>query len=93
MGNLLKKQCGLMNGGSNSSCGSNSSSAGQYGGYMYSRKASLASRKRLHDRLTTKTRRKKRGRKKKHKKHKKRTAKHHRRRRGRGSHKRGKSRR
>ena len=59
-------------------CGCNSSSPALYGGYMYSRKASLASRKRLQNRLSTKTRKKKNNRRKK-KKHKTR---HRRRRRG-----------
>jgi len=47
-------------GGSRKGCGANASSSGQYGGYMYSYKASLASRKRLNARLSnSKTKKKK----------------------------------
>ena len=55
--------------------------SGKCGGYMYNRKASLASRKRLNDRLSSrKTHRNKHNKHKRHHKHQKRTI--HRRRRG-----------
>ena len=72
-------------------CGTNASSPSQYGGYQYSRKASLASRKRLQNRLSTKTRRKKHKHKRKYKGKKNTGRRRHRRRRG-GTRKRGRSR-
>ena len=54
-------------GGACSSCGCNSSSTNLYGGYMYGRKASLASRKRLLNRLTNSKTRRKQKRKRKRK--------------------------
>ena len=67
-------------GGSRKGCGTNASSTSQYGGYMYSYKASLASRKRLNARLSnSKTKKKKHRRGKTAKRHRR-----HRRRRRRG---------
>ncbi len=68
-------------------CGSNSSSVGLYGGYKYGRKASLASRRRLQNRMSMHTRKKKKG-KKGHNKKKHRRTMGRRRHRGRSSRKR-----
>ena len=57
---LVNCKEGKQAGGRRKGCGINASSSGQYGGYMYSYKASLASRKRLNERLSnSKTKKKK----------------------------------